>query len=79
MVANRGRAVVDRMHCAHSSYFELDLYSSVPFTKRGKGKDFLSKGHYGYDAASLYVCAYNNQRNYSMKINDCVVIHDLGV
>mgnify|MGYP000424039039 FL=1 len=56
MVANRGRAVVDRMHCAHSSYFELDLYSlSVPFTKRGKGKDFLSKGHYSYDATSLYV------------------------
>lgn len=56
MVGNRGRAVVDRMHCAHSSYFELDLYSlSVPFTKRGKGKDFLSKGHYSYDATSLYV------------------------
>ena len=48
-------AVVDRIHCAHSSFFELDLYSSVPFTKRGKGKDFLSKGHYRYAATSLYV------------------------
>lgn len=55
MVGNRGRVVVDRMHCAHSSYFELDLYSSVPFTNRRKGKYFRSKGHYSYDATSLYV------------------------